>query len=90
MCLDCGATFPRGVAAERGGDGFSCPACGHGAIRGIPAQHSALGTEANTECGACGATFPHGEAKTPTKGVLACPVCGSTSDLRRIDTDGAA
>lgn len=84
-CLDCGATFPRSAAESRGGDGLACPACGHTGIRGIPEQHTALSTRANTRCTACGATFPHEEAKTPTKGVLACPNCGSTSDMVRID-----
>jgi DNA-directed RNA polymerase subunit RPC12/RpoP len=84
-CVDCGATFPRSAAARHDEEGLACPACGHGVVRGIPEQHTALGTRTNTRCGDCGATFPHEEAKTPTKGVLACPVCGSTGELRRID-----
>jgi DNA-directed RNA polymerase subunit RPC12/RpoP len=83
-CLDCGATFPRSAAESHDGDRLLCPACGHPRIRGIPAQHTALGSKANTRCRDCGATFPRGEATTPTKGVLACPVCGATSTLERI------
>lgn len=90
-CLDCGATFPRSAAESHDGDGPStrdtlvCPACGHTRIRGIPAQHTALSSEANTRCRDCGATFPRGEAATPTKGVLACPVCGATSTLEQLE-----
>lgn len=84
-CLDCGATFPRSAAERQDGNGLVCPACGHTRIRGIPQQHTALGTWANTRCRACGATFPRGEAATPTKGVLACPTCGATDGLERLD-----
>ncbi|SEO90823.1 hypothetical protein SAMN04487948_10789 [Halogranum amylolyticum] len=84
-CLDCGATFPRSAAESHDGSGLVCPACGNTRIRGIPAQHTALGSRANTRCRDCGATFPRGEAATPTKGVLACPVCGSTDALEPID-----
>jgi DNA-directed RNA polymerase subunit RPC12/RpoP len=84
-CVDCGATFPRSVAASAGDDGLSCPTCGHTVIQGIPEQHGSLGMQENTRCAACEATFPRGQAKTETKGVLACPDCGSTTDLVQID-----
>lgn len=73
--------FPRDAATTAGAGGLECPACGGNIVRGIPEQHSALTTAANTRCGACGSTFPRSEAETDVKGVLACPVCGSTSDL---------
>ena len=80
-CLDCGAMFSRDEAVTDIENELSCPVCGAGTVRGIPAQHSALTTRANTRCDACEATFPRSEAETAPKGVLACPVCGSTSDL---------
>jgi DNA-directed RNA polymerase subunit RPC12/RpoP len=82
-CTECGAMFSSDEAAASGSEGLACPACGAGAVRGVPEQYSALTRAANTRCGDCGSTFPRGEAETDTKGVLACPVCGSTSDLER-------
>lgn len=89
-CVGCGATFPRSTAEERGDDGLACPRCGHGVVRGIPRQHTALGRPTSARCCVCEATFPHGEAETPTKGVLACPACGSTGEVAPMEPSAEA
>lgn len=83
-CTACGATFPREEATTGSANELSCPACGCGVVRGIPAQHTALTERDSARCGACGTAFPRSEAKTETKGRLACPDCGA-NDVRTVE-----
>ena len=82
-CLECGETFPRCEATTGAGAGLSCPACGSGVVRGLPAQPQT--DRDTTRCGACGSTFPRSEAVTDVKGELACPDCGDSGALEPID-----
>ena len=79
-CLECGETIS---GRELTPGAVSCPTCGSGFVRGLPAQPQT--TRDTTRCVACDATFPRRQAATDVKGALACPECGAQHALEPID-----